>query len=251
MEIKTHELKTADPGIRRRLLAERSDRTDPGGAHPASPVGGRRESRQRQDRRVLPSRQFPPPVSACPAAARAAARAGPGTAAADRRATIRGSSATDPTDPGTSSGRKCRPEPKPVPPGRSRIESKPFCSFGEPQQPVPKPPRRSPGDASRLKHSASLRPALRFGRNTPGIPPSRALSAGRLARLDAHAGFHHRLLASLLLLALGIVVACCPGRRRSPVGSQSSLLPTIPDSLPLPASRSATTNWTASPPAAR
>ena len=49
--------------------------------------------------------------------------------------------------------------------------------------------------ASRLKHSASpphrenWRSALRFGRNTPGIPPSRALSAGRLAGLGAHASF--------------------------------------------------------------
>ena len=35
---------------------------------------------------------------------------------------------------------------------------------------------------------ASRRSSLRFGRNTPGIPPSRALSAGRLAGLGAHAG---------------------------------------------------------------
>ena len=40
------------------------------------------------------------------------------------------------------------------------------------------PTRRSTGDPSRLNHSASLRSALRFGRSTPGIPPSRALSAG-------------------------------------------------------------------------
>ena len=44
--------------------------------------------------------------------------------------------------------------------------------------------RRSTGDASRLKHSASRRSSLRFGRNTlgpvlpVGAPPSRALSAG-------------------------------------------------------------------------
>ena len=35
---------------------------------------------------------------------------------------------------------------------------------------------------------ASRRSSLRFGRNTRGIPPSRALSAGRLAGLGAHAG---------------------------------------------------------------
>ena len=32
-----------------------------------------------------------------------------------------------------------------------------------------------------------LRSSLRFGRKTPGIPPSRALSAGRLTTLGAHA----------------------------------------------------------------
>ena len=55
--------------------------------------------------------------------------------------------------------------------------------------------RRSTGDASRLNRPASRGSQLRFGRNTPGpvlpvgIPPSRALSAGRLARLGAHVGF--------------------------------------------------------------
>ena len=44
----------------------------------------------------------------------------------------------------------------------------------------------SSGDPSRLKHFASLRSSLRFGRNTLGIPPSRALSPGRLAALGAH-----------------------------------------------------------------
>ena len=58
----------------------------------------------------------------------------------------------------------------------------------------------SAGDPSRLNHSASLRSAFCFGRNTPGpvLPvgaaPSRALSAGRLAPtgrtggLGAHPG---------------------------------------------------------------
>ena len=44
----------------------------------------------------------------------------------------------------------------------------------------------SAGDPSRLRHSAARRSSLRFGRNTPGIPPSRALSAVRLADLGAH-----------------------------------------------------------------
>ena len=35
---------------------------------------------------------------------------------------------------------------------------------------------------------AARRSSLRFGRNTAGIPPSRALSAGRLAGLGAHVG---------------------------------------------------------------
>ncbi len=51
-----------------------------------------------------------------------------------------------------------------------------------------KPARRSAGDPSRLNRVASRRSSLRFGRNTPGIPPSRALSAGRLAGLGAHVG---------------------------------------------------------------
>ena len=56
------------------------------------------------------------------------------------------------------------------------------------KQPVMKPTRRSAGDPSRLNRVASRRSSLRFGRNTPGIPPSRALSAGRLTGLGAHAG---------------------------------------------------------------
>ena len=54
-------------------------------------------------------------------------------------------------------------------------------------QPADEAARRSSGDASRLNRAASRRSALRFGRNTPGIPPSRALSAGRLTALGAHA----------------------------------------------------------------
>ncbi len=60
---------------------------------------------------------------------------------------------------------------------------------GGSQQPVAKPTRRSTGDASRLNRASPRRSSLRFGRNTLGIPPSRALSAGRLARLGAHVGF--------------------------------------------------------------
>ena len=51
-----------------------------------------------------------------------------------------------------------------------------------------KPARRSAGDPSRLNRVASRRSSLRFGRNTRGIPPSRALSAGRLTTLGAHVG---------------------------------------------------------------
>ena len=72
-----------------------------------------------------------------------------------------------------------------------------------------KPRRRSSGDASRLNRAALRRSALRFGRITPGpvlpvgAPPSRALSAGRLAptgrtgRSRRSPGFHHRLLRRL------------------------------------------------------
>ena len=64
----------------------------------------------------------------------------------------------------------------------------------------------SAGDPSRLNRVAARRSSLRFGRNTPGpvlpvgAPPSRALSAGRLAptgrtgRPRRSHGFHHRLL---------------------------------------------------------
>ena len=62
---------------------------------------------------------------------------------------------------------------------------------GEPTGPIMNisPGGGSSGDPSRPNsHRAASRPSsLRFGRNTPGIPPSRALSAGRLATLGAHA----------------------------------------------------------------
>ncbi len=74
------------------------------------------------------------------------------------------------------------------------------------KQPVMKPTRPSSpgggsaGDPSRLNRVAARRSSLRFGRNTRGIPPSRALSAGPppgglappgelgLAALGAHPG---------------------------------------------------------------
>ena len=56
-------------------------------------------------------------------------------------------------------------------------------------QPVEKVTRRSSGDASRLNRAAMRPSSLRFGRNTLGIPPSRALSGARLATLGAHATF--------------------------------------------------------------
>jgi len=46
---------------------------------------------------------------------------------------------------------------------------------------------RSSGDASRLNRAAQRRSSLRIGRKTSGIPPSRALSAGRLTAFGAHA----------------------------------------------------------------
>ena len=70
----------------------------------------------------------------------------------------------------------------------------------EHEQPVVEPTRPSSpgggsaGDPSRLNCVASRRSSLRFGRNTlgpvlpVGAPPSRALSAGRLTGLGAHAG---------------------------------------------------------------
>ena len=60
-------------------------------------------------------------------------------------------------------------------------------------QPVERVTRHSTGDSSRLNRpptgrTGATRPSsLRFGRNTPGIPPSRALSARRFAALGAHA----------------------------------------------------------------
>ena len=56
------------------------------------------------------------------------------------------------------------------------------------KQPVGEPARRSAGDASRLNRVASRRSSLRVGRKSAAIPPSRALSAGRLPDLGAHAG---------------------------------------------------------------
>ena len=62
------------------------------------------------------------------------------------------------------------------------------------KQPAMEPARRSAGDPSRLNRVATRRSSLRFGRNTPGpvlpvgAPPSRALSAARLAGLGAHPG---------------------------------------------------------------
>ena len=91
------------------------------------------------------------------------------------------------------------------------------------KQPVAKPTRPSSpgggsaGDPSRLNRVAARRSSLRFGRNTPGpvlpvgAPPSRALSAGRLAPTGrtgqprrSH-GFHHRLFTASLCGALRCV----------------------------------------------
>ena len=77
------------------------------------------------------------------------------------------------------------------------------------------------------------RSALRFGRNTlgpvlpVGAPPSRALSAGRLAALGAHVGSHHRLLT----------VAGCPPH--APVAALTGCAETPPRRRPSAARRGA------------
>ena len=70
-------------------------------------------------------------------------------------------------------GGRVAPPPVPSAPGSTRC-----------WRPAPE----TAGDPSRLNRVASRRSSLRFGRNTLGIPPSRALSAGRLAGLGAHVG---------------------------------------------------------------
>ena len=83
----------------------------------------------------------------------------------------------------------------------------------------------SAGDPSRLNRVAARRSSLRFGRNTPGpvlpvgAPPSRALSAGRLAPTGRTGqprrspGVHHRLFTASLRAAHRCVsVATHPGQ---------------------------------------
>ena len=84
-----------------------------------------------------------------------------------------------------------------------------------------KPTRRSSGDPSRLSRAALRRAALRFGRNTLGIPPSRALSGGRLAALGAHPGSTTGCYA--LHLVAGLLGAASE-RTQVLVGTQSSAL---------------------------
>ena len=124
-----------------------------------------------------------------------------------------------------------------------------------PKQPVVKPTRPSSpgggsaGDPSRLNRVATRRSSLRFGRNTPGIPPSRALSAGRLTSLGAHVGpppaVHRAALRRSALrfgrntlgippsraLSAGRLAPRCAGRtgrsRRSPGFHQRLLAPRI------------------------
>ena len=101
------------------------------------------------------------------------------------------------------------------------------------KQPVMKPTwPSSPGGGSagdpspsRLNRVAARRSSLRFGRNTPGIPPSRALSAGRLAGLGAH---------------VGSTTGCSPHRwRRSSLrfGRNTHPAPCQPGASPPPRSR--------------
>ncbi len=74
------------------------------------------------------------------------------------------------------------------------------------KQPVMKPTRPSSpgggsaGDPSRLNRVASRRSSLRFGRNTLGIPPSRACQPGT-SPASALRGFHHRLFTTPLRAA--------------------------------------------------
>ena len=76
-------------------------------------------------------------------------------------------------------GGRVAPPPVPSAPGSTRC-----------WRPAPE----TAGDPSRLNRVAARRSSLRLGRNTPGIPPSRALSAGPppgglgLAGLGAHVG---------------------------------------------------------------
>ena len=81
-------------------------------------------------------------------------------------------------------GRRSIPAKQPVVKPTRRSASDPPPA----KQPVVKPTRRSASDPSRLNRVAARRSSLRFGRNTPGIPPSRALSAGRLTGLGTHPG---------------------------------------------------------------
>ena len=105
-----------------------------------------------------------------------------------------------------------------------------------PKQPVVKPTRRSAGDPSRLNRVATRRSSLRFGRNTlgpvlpVGAPPSRALSAGRLAPTGRTGqprrsrGFHHRLFTAPLCGAL----RCASVEIHSGQFSRWGLLPHAP-----------------------
>ena len=72
----------------------------------------------------------------------------------------------------------------------------------------------SAGDASRLNRDALRRSSLRFGRNTPGIPPSRALSAGRLAGPRRSRHFIHRLLTACGETQAAFERRCIPAEPR-------------------------------------
>ena len=105
--------------------------------------------------------------------------------------------------PPPASGGLCRPPPGELARGRRslaavttlhlrRSASAPtHARRGEPTGPIMNisPGGGSSGDPSRPNSHgvASRRSSLRFGRNTPGIPPSHASSPGRLATLGAHA----------------------------------------------------------------
>ena len=90
-----------------------------------------------------------------------------------------------------------------------------------------------------VHRAAARRSSLRFGRNTPGIPPSRALSAGRLAptgrtgRPRRSRGFHHRLFTASLRAAhrcvsVGIHRVFLPHAPCQPGASPASALTRVP-----------------------
>ena len=115
--------------------------------------------------------------------------------------------------------------------------SETHAAFGRrsipPRQPAVKPTRRSAGDPSRLNRVAARRSSLRFGRNTRGIPPSRALVSRAPRRPRRSRGFHHRLFTTPLRAAhrcasVGIHAVFLPHAPCQPGASPTSALTWVP-----------------------